>query len=84
MREKILVGLLLGFAFFFNSRNAQIQLDSFTDTYLRGTIMNSTTAVATITIIFLLTRFQVNHYRYITFLTPFISLTALIIAAIDV
>lgn len=84
MRKKIYVGFLLAFVFFFNSRNAQIQLDSFTDTYLRGTIMNSTTAVATITIIFLLTRFQVNHYRYITFLTPFISFTALMIAFLEV
>lgn len=51
-------------AFFFNNRLAQISLDSFTNEYLRGLLMNCTSAVATITVIILITRYQVNRYTY--------------------
>ena len=76
--EKLLLGFFLNFVFYFNSRTAQIQLDNFTDTYLRGTLMNSTTAVATITLIILITKFRLNSYRYLTVFAPILSFATLI------
>lgn len=51
-------------AFFFNNRLAQISLDEFTNEYLRGLLMNCTSAVATLSVIMLITRYQVNRYTY--------------------
>lgn len=50
--------------FFFNNRLAQISLDDFTNEYLRGLLMNCTSAVATVTVIIIITRYQVNRYTY--------------------
>jgi hypothetical protein len=51
-------------AFLFNNRLAQISLDEFTNEYLRGLMMNCTSAVATLTVIVLITRYQLNSYTY--------------------
>jgi hypothetical protein len=61
---KLRMSFLFMLAFFFNNRLAQISLDDFTNEYLRGMLMNCTSAVATITVIILITRYQVNRYTY--------------------
>ena len=53
---------------------AQIELDPYTDEYLRGTIMNATSAVATLSVIIVFTRFKFKNFRIITFLLPLIVL----------
>ena len=77
-RGKLLMGAFLSFCFTFNARAAQIQLDSFTDPFKRGTIINGTTAAATLTVMLLLTFVRLKRYAYLTFLTPLAALASLI------
>jgi hypothetical protein len=83
-KRKLLVSFLLMFTFFFNNRLAQISLDEFTNEYLRGTIMNSTSAVATITVIILITRFKVNKYTSLALLSLSVTLADLIVTIVGV
>lgn len=83
-KRKLLASFLLMFTFFFNNRLAQISLDEFTNEYLRGTIMNSTSAVATITVIVLITRFKVNKYTSLALLSLSVTLADLIVTIVGV
>ena len=69
-------------AFFFNNRLAQISLDDFTNEYLRGLLMNSTSAVATITVIILITKYKINRYTYFAVALLVASLLDMLIVAI--
>jgi hypothetical protein len=62
--DKLRMSFFFMMAFFFNNRLAQISLDEFTNEYLRGLLMNCTSAVATITVIVLITRYQMNRFTY--------------------
>ena len=83
-RNKLLISFLLMYTFSFNNRFAQISLDEFTNEYLRGTIMNGTSAIATITVIILVTHFKLNKYTCLALLTILVLLVNLIVAIIGV
>ena len=82
-RQKLLLGIFFSFAFYYNRRTAQIELDPWTDEYLRGTLMNASSAVATLTVIILFNRYKLKNFRLVTFLTPFIILVQLIAIFLD-
>ena len=44
--------------------------------------MNATSAVATLTVIILFSKFKLNNFRYITFLLPIVVLVDLIVTAL--
>ena len=82
-RIKLLLGIFFSFAFFYNRRSVQIELDPWTDEYLRGTLMNSSSAVATLTVIILFNRYKLKNFRFVTILTPFIILAQLVVILLD-
>lgn len=71
--------MLLMLTFFFNNRFAQISLDEFTDEYLRGTLMNGTSAIATISVIIFITRYKINKYTPLAFLSFFVTFIDLLV-----
>ena len=79
---KLKMSFLFMMAFFFNNRLAQISLDDFTNEYLRGLIMNSTSAVATITVIILITKYKINRYTYFAVALLVGSLLNMLVSAI--
>lgn len=83
-RNKLLIGFLLMFTFSFNSRFAQISLDEFTNEYLRGTLMNGTSAIATISVIILVTHFKMTRYTCLSLLTIVVSLVYFIFTLMDI
>lgn len=78
---KLRMSFLFMLTFFFNNRLAQISLDEFTNEYLRGMLMNCTSALATITVIILITRYQINRYTYLAVAMLIGSLLDLVITA---
>lgn len=79
---KLRMSFFFMMAFFFNNRLAQISLDDFTNEYLRGLLMNSTSAVATITVIILITKYKINRYTYFAVALLVASLLDMLIVAI--
>lgn len=77
------MSLFLMFTLFFNNRLAQISLDQFTNEYLRGTIMNGTSAFATITVIILITKYKVNKFIYLALPTCAVVIIDIILTGID-
>lgn len=68
-RCKLLLGILFMFTFFFNAKLSQLSLDEFTSSTERGLIMNITSAVATLSAILLLAKFNSGKYFIISLLS---------------
>jgi hypothetical protein len=77
------LGVFFCSAFYYNHRVAQIELDPFTDEYLRGTIMNASSGVATLTVIVLFTRVKLSSFRPVIFVTPLIAATNLVLTILE-
>ncbi len=56
---KLFIGFFVMFTCFFNTRIAQLSLDEFTSAYYRGALMNFTSALANVSLIFIMAKIKI-------------------------